>query len=85
MPEHPVAASTFEAEIVRLLSSCLEQQHSNPRVTREKMWSAYHTLRVSHEYKAAWSFFLAQSGSSVLPLFHQHVGHSEEVRQDHVT
>ena len=52
------------------------------------MWSAYHTLRVSQEYKTAWSSFLAQSGCSVFPLFHQHVGHyifKELIKRHHTT
>ena len=52
------------------------------------MWSAYHTLRVSEEYKSAWNSLLAPSGCSVLPLFCQHVGHyifKELVKRHHPT
>ena len=88
MSEHPNAACKTETGIVNLLSSCLNQQHSNSRVRREKMWSAYHTLRISEEYISAWKSFLAPSGCSFLPLFCQHVGHcvfKELVKRHHPT
>ena len=83
-----IRRATFETEVVKLLSRCLEEQHSKPRVRREKMWSTYHMLRVSEEYKSAWNSFLAQSGCSVLPLFCQHVGHyifKELIKKHHST
>lgn len=49
IPGPPDASCTFGTELVRLLSSCLEKQHSNPRVRREKMWLVYHMLRVSDD------------------------------------
>ena len=54
---------------------CLQEKPSSHRASRGKMWSSYHTLRSTEEYKIEWSTFLRDSGSAATPIFCQHVGH----------
>ena len=76
MPEHSDVVRTFEAKLICLLSSCINVQQSSLKASHEKMWSSYHTLRVSEEYVTEWNTFITESGCSVSPpIFYQHVGH----------
>ena len=56
-----------------MLSGCL--QASSWKASREKMWSAYHALRISNEYKTEWNLFLALSDNAYSSIFCQYVGH----------
>lgn len=75
IPKHRDIAATFEAKMVSLLTSCMNRQHRTQKVQREKMWSAYHSLRVSEKYLSEWNTFFSESGSSMSHIFCQHVGH----------
>ena len=76
IPEHLEEARAFETELTRLLSECLKVGRARTqRAKRERMWSAYHTLRVSDTYRSEWNTFIISSGSTTSSFFCQHVGH----------
>lgn len=66
--------STFARNLVKALMNCIPKKSAkNPRTQRDKMWSNFHSLRVSHSFKKLWHDFLDMCGQENHPLFFQRV------------
>lgn len=69
---------TFGTEIVAMLNDCIQHKIcKKAKKNREKMWNAYHTLRVSGSYLALWKKLAEEVGITGIttPVFYQYVGH----------
>ena len=75
---HPQESRDFEQQLTTTMrSKCLGFTQSSLKVRRERMWSAYHSLRTSDTYDSAWKVFLHKSGvtdASGTRMFTQYVG-----------
>ncbi len=61
----------FAATLSRFLHSCLPESVASWKVRRKKMWTRFHQLQISVEFKAAWKDFLLKSiGTTVNPTFY---------------
>ena len=60
---------------MKLLSPSIQPQVKSLKAQREKMWTAYHALRTSKNYRALWESLFKQLGMTVSPIFCQYVGH----------
>ena len=56
-------------------SRCLNARYKRTSYQRERMWSKYHQLRISDEYRMFWEKFVSESAGKVAhPIFYQYVG-----------
>ena len=62
---------TFSKKLVEALKKCVPDKKS--RTQREKMWSNFHTLRVSHPFQELWHNFLDLCCLVKHPIFFQRV------------
>ena len=75
IPQNEEKALKFEEGLVKLLSPSIQPQVKSLKAQREKMWTAYHALRTSKNYRALWESLFKQLGMTVSPIFCQYVGH----------
>lgn len=65
----------FEGKIVAMLDSCIICKRGSTKANRKRMWTAYHTMRVSKHYYMTWKELLQLAGvSDYTPAFYQYVG-----------
>ena len=61
--ENSSAVNKFEKDLVSSLTNCLEQPKvKSANINREKIWRAYHQLRISDGYIKKWEKFLQAAG-----------------------
>ena len=58
---HNQEALAFEEEIVHLLDACIVCKRGTAQLNRKHMWLAYHTMRVSNDYKTKWKKLLLKA------------------------
>ena len=75
IPQNKAKASEFEEGLVKLLSPSIQPKVKSLKAQREKMWTGYHALRTSKNYRALWESLFKQLGVTVSPIFCQYVGH----------
>lgn len=72
-PSNLPILTAFAQELLHLLEKCLTSRQSS-QSQREKMWEAYHKLRVSAVFKSIWVHFLETSAATeACPIFYQYV------------
>ena len=76
IPGHQKEVSQFENKLVKSLCTCMQSRAKSQKISREKIWTAYHGLRISVAYRSEWQTFLESSISisKVSPIFCQFVG-----------
>ena len=60
---------------MKLLSPSIQPKVKSLNAQREKMWTGYHALITSKNYRALWESLFKQLGVTVSPIFCQYVGH----------
>ena len=66
--------TVFAQELLQLLQECFATQQLHHRIKRERMWEAYHKLRISDVFKSKWEVFLkVAAATGPCPIFYQYV------------
>ena len=73
-PENNAEITRFEENLMKSIESCFTYKGKIPKKQREKMWSAYHTLRTSTNYLSLWKKFCKTVGTEASPIFCQYIG-----------
>ena len=68
-------ASEFEQTLVKLLSTTLRSRVKSLKSQREKMWTSYHSLRTSKNFRTLWESLFKQLGVNISPILCQYVSH----------
>lgn len=67
-------AELFTTSVIELLDKAFQQTAPvQSRAAREKMWAAYHNIRVCGEFVSLWKMFLQECGLDAMPTFYQTV------------
>ena len=75
-PDAEVIFEKFINHLSLSLLACFASSQSSMKTQKEKMWKAYHQLRISSDFKTKWVSFLDNIITAPLspsPIFFQHV------------
>ena len=71
--KNSVKVNGFAEQVVQELQLCFSQSYKNITQAKERMWSMYHTTRISANFNATWHSFLSSALESYPPPLHQYV------------
>ena len=63
----------FSKYLVASLSTCLDKKKLKFKTRRGRMWTNFHTLRISEDFRGRWAQFLGKCTSEAPPAFYQYV------------